>query len=91
MNTLQRRKCHSFITLFTVLLISLSVPVAGLAADETLSMRKLLQTVKEGRSKDAAENKKREKAFIAEKAQQVARKRLAIANVQALEARSVVL
>ncbi|MEE8233880.1 MAG: MotA/TolQ/ExbB proton channel family protein [Gammaproteobacteria bacterium] len=91
MNTLQRRKCHSFITLFTVLLITLSVPVAGLAADETLSMRKLLQTVKEGRSKDAAENKQREKAFIAEKAQQVARIRLAIANVQALEARSVVL
>ncbi len=91
MNTLQRRKCHSFITLFTVLLITLSVPVAGLAADETLSMRKLLQTVKEGRSKDAAENKQREKAFIAEKAQQVARIRLAIADVQALEARSVVL
>jgi len=88
MNTLQRSQRLSFITLFSFLLITLSVPVAGLAADEALSMSKLLQQVKEGRSKDAAENKKREKAFIAEKAQQVARIRLAIADVQALELRS---
>jgi len=51
-------------------------------------MSKLLQQVKEGRSKDAADNKRREKAFIAEKAQQVARIRKAIADVQALELRS---
>jgi len=88
MNTLQRSQRLSFITLFSFLLITLSVPVAGLAADEALSMSKLLQQVKEGRHKDAAENKKREKAFIAEKAQQVARIRLAIADVQALELRS---
>jgi biopolymer transport protein ExbB len=51
-------------------------------------MNKLLQQVKEGRSKDAAENKKREQAFIAEKAQQEARIRQAMADVQALESRS---
>ena len=88
MNTLQRSQRLSFITLFSFLLITLSVPVAGLAADEALSMSKLLQQVKEGRSKDAAENKKREKAFIAEKARQVARIRQAMADVEALESRS---
>jgi biopolymer transport protein ExbB len=88
MNTLQRSQRLSFITLFSFLLITLSVPVASLAADEALSMSKLLQQVKEGRSKDAADNKRREKAFIAEKAQQVARIRKAIADVQALELRS---
>ena len=88
MNTLQRSQRLSFITLFSFLLITLSVPVAGLAADEALSMSKLLQQVKEGRSKDAADNKRREEAFIAEKAQQVARIRKAIADVQALELRS---
>ena len=88
MNTLQRTKYLSFIPLFSFLLITLSVPVTGLAADEALSMNKLLQQVKEGRSKDAAENKKREQAFIAEKAQQEARIRQAMADVQALESRS---
>ncbi len=91
MNTLQRSQRLSFITLFSFLLITLSVPVAGLAADEALSMSKLLQQVKEGRSKDAAENKKREKAFIAEKARQVARIRQAMADVEALESRSTAL
>ncbi len=88
MNTLQRTKYLSFIPLFSFLLITLSVPVTGLAADEALSMNKLLQQVKEGRSKDAAENKKREQAFIAEKAQQEARIRQAMADVEALESRS---
>jgi biopolymer transport protein ExbB len=91
MNILQRRKCLSFITLFSLLLITLSVPVASLAADEALSMSKLLQQVKEGRRKDAAENKKREEAFIAEKAKQVARIRQAMADIEALESRSAVL
>ncbi len=88
MNTLQGKECLSFIPLFSILLIALSVPVTGQAADETLSMSKLLQQVKEGRRKDAAENKKREEAFIAEKAQQEARIRQAMLDVQALEARS---
>ncbi len=91
MNTLQRSQRLSFITLFSFLLITLSVPVACLAADKTLSMSELLQQVKEGRRKDAADNKRREKAFIAEKAQQVARIRQAMADLQTLELRSVVL
>lgn len=88
MNILQRSKCLSFIPLFSCMLLILSAPVTGLAADEALSMSKLLQQVKEGRSKDAAENKKREEAFIAEKAQQEARIRQAMADVEVLELRS---
>ena len=88
MKALGRSECLSFITSVSCLLIMLSVPVASLAADDALSMSKLLQQVKEGRSKDAAENKKREQAFIAEKARQVARIRQAMADVQALEIRS---
>ena len=83
MITRHHNKNVSFVAFYTFLLISLSVPVVGMAADETLSMDKLLQLVKEGRAKDAAENKKREEAFIAEKAQQEARIRQAMADVQA--------
>jgi len=88
MNILQRSKCLSFITLFSLSLITSSIPVASLAADEALSMSKLLQQVKEGRRKDAADNKKREAAFIAEKAQQEARIRQAMADIETLEVRS---
>jgi biopolymer transport protein ExbB len=88
MNILQRSKCLPFITLFSLSLITSSIPVASLAADETLSMSKLLQQVKEGRRKDAADNKKREAAFIAEKAQQEARIRQAMADIETLEVRS---
>ena len=76
-----------FFTLFLLLLIALSFSVSSQAAD-ALSMSKLLQQVKEGRAKDAADNKKREKAFIEEKAQQEARIRQAMRNVEALEVKS---
>lgn len=89
MNILQRSKRLSFITLFSLLSITLCVPVTGFAKDEALSMSKLLQQVKEGRRKDAADNKKREKAFIAEKALQEARIRQAMADIEALELRSI--
>ncbi|MEQ8427812.1 MAG: MotA/TolQ/ExbB proton channel family protein [Gammaproteobacteria bacterium] len=69
------------------ILLGLQVPVAVLAED-TLSMNQLLQQVKEGRAKDAADNKQREKAFMEEKQQQEARIREAMAEVKALEAKS---
>lgn len=63
-------------------------PVTTCAEEDKLSMQQLLQHVKQGRTRDAADNKKREAAFIAEKAQQEARIRAAMARVQALEAKS---
>jgi biopolymer transport protein ExbB len=77
----------SFLTIFSLLLIVLSLPVASQAADE-LSMQKLLQQVKEGQAKDAADNKQREKVFIEEKQQQEARIRQAMLDVKTLEAKS---
>ena len=83
----KRNTRTSFISLSLLLLTTLSFPVSS-QATEALSMNKLLQQVKEGRAKDAADNKKREKAFIEEKAQQEARIRQAMLDVQALEAKS---
>lgn len=77
----------SFFRLSLLLLTTLSFSVSSQAAEE-LSMNKLLQQVKEGQAKDAADNKKREKAFIEEKAQQEARIRQAMLDVQALEIKS---
>ena len=77
----------SFLTFLSILWIAFSMPVTS-QAEETLSMDKLLQQVKEGEAKDAAENKKREKAFIEEKEQQEARIRQAMQDVKALEAKS---
>ena len=85
-NTSQRKTGASLLTFF-LLLISLSFPVSS-QAEDALSMNKLLQQVKEGQAKDVADNKKREKAFIEEKAQQVARIRQAMLDVQALEIKS---
>lgn len=61
------------------------------AAEKSLSINTLLKEVKEGRAKDAADNKRREEVFIKEKAQQEARIRQAMAEVARLEARSVAL
>ena len=74
-----------FLFLFTVL------PICVQAEESKLSMQQLLKEVKEGRAKDAADNKKREAAFIKEKAQQEARIRQAMLDVQALEAESAAL
>jgi len=87
MKLTKRNTKVSFFSLSLLLLTTLSFPVSSQAADE-LSMNKLLQQVKEGQVKDAADNKRREKAFIEEKAQQEARIRQAMLNVQALEMRS---
>ncbi len=64
----------------------ITVPVSSMAADDSLSMNKLLQQVKQGRAKDAADNKQREQAFINEKAQQEARIRQVMAEIRQLEA-----
>jgi biopolymer transport protein ExbB len=76
---------------FVLFSLIVSMPVVTLAADDALSMNKLLQQVKEGRAKNAAENKKREQSFIDEKAQQVARIQKAMSDVKVLEEKSVVL
>ncbi len=63
--------------------------ITSYAADsdsELLSMQQLLQQVKEGRARDAAENKKRLQAFLQEKAQQEARIQQARAEIARLEA-----
>jgi biopolymer transport protein ExbB len=72
---------------YSLLCVALSLPLSS-QAEDTLSMQKLLQQVKEGQAKDAADNKRREKAFIEEKEQQVARIRQAMEDVKALEAKS---
>ena len=77
----------SFLTFLSISWIAFSIPVTS-QAEETLSMEKLLLEVKEGEAKDAAENKKREKAFIEEKEQQEARIRQAMQKVKALEEKS---
>ncbi len=58
------------------------------AAEATLSAKQLLEQVKQGRSKDAAENKKREQAFLAEQAEQENKIKKALAEIKALEAAS---
>lgn len=77
---------YKIIMILGVLIFCLN-PLAALA-EETLSMEKLLQQVREGKSRDAADNKKREQSFIQEKEQQEMRIRQAMAEVQALEEKS---
>ena len=90
-NQFEKVSC-SLIKSFLLFSLIVSMPVVTLAAeDDALSMNKLLQQVKEGRVKDAAENKKREQAFIDEKAQQVARIQKAMNDVKALEEKSVIM
>ena len=72
------------LALCLLLAISPVVP----AAEDNLSIPQLLQQVKEGRARDAAENKRREQAFVREREEQVRRIEAALAEVQRLEARS---
>ncbi len=82
---------YSIITPVVLFLLAIGMPSITMAADDDLSMNKLLQQVKEGRSKDAADNKKREQAFIAERQQQEARIKKAMMDVRSLEAKSELL
>jgi len=91
MKTPQRISPFTLTSLLPLLLLAFSLPVTSPAAADALSMDTLLQQVKEGRARDAADNQKREHAFIAEKAQQVARIKQAMLDVQALEATSAAL
>lgn len=68
--------------------LSLMTPAMLKAADDTLSLDELLQQVKQGRAADAAINKRREQAFIADKAQQEEQLRQAAAEVARLESKS---
>ena len=70
-----------------ILFFILRIP-ASVAAEDTLSLDKLLQQVKEGQVKDAADLRKREQAFLQEKEQQEAKIRQAMQQVEALEAKS---
>lgn len=63
-------------------------PLPLMAADELLSLDELLRQVKQGRAQDAAINKQREQAFIAERALQEERLREAAAEIARLEAKS---
>jgi biopolymer transport protein ExbB len=64
-----------------------TTPVVSIAT-EALSMNQLLQQVKEGRATDAADNKKREQAFLAEKAEQERLIKQAEAEIKQLEEKS---
>jgi len=61
-------------------------PISSNAADDILSLDELLQQVKQGRAEDAAINKQREQAFIAEKALQEERLQDVTAEIARLEA-----
>ena len=63
-------------------------PLPLMAADELLSLDELLRQVKQGRAQDAAINKQREQAFIAEKTLQEERLRETAAEIARLEAKS---
>ncbi|RKZ47908.1 MAG: energy transducer TonB [Gammaproteobacteria bacterium] len=88
MKLIQTGTVSAFFVVTIVLLFSIVLPVTTFAAEDSISINKLLQMVKDGRAKDAADNKKREAAFIAEKARQEERIRQAMAEVRMLEAKS---
>ncbi len=91
MRTHQHNTSLTLKAFLPILFIALSLPISASAKEDTLSMDTLLQQVKAGRAKDAADNKQREQAFIKERAQQVARIKQAMLDVQALEAKSAAL
>ena len=68
-----------------ILLALATTPAFGQTEQEPVSMQKLLEQVRQGQSRDAVENKKREQAFIGEKAQQETRIQQAIAAIEELE------
>lgn len=69
---------------------ALLLPAHSLAQEgkDAVSMTQLLKEVRAGRTRDAAENKQREAAFLADRAQQDALIRQAEQRIAALEARS---
>ena len=73
--------------LMTVLFIA-AIGCPSVHAEDKLSLRQLLEQVRQGRAKDAAENKAREQAFLQEKSEQEAKIRAAMAQVASLEAKS---
>lgn len=79
---------NSIRTLGFTLTLAVIFPALSLAADENLSLQNLLNQVRQGRAADAAANKAREQAFLAEKADQETKIRQAMAEVAALEAKS---
>lgn len=87
MNSVSNIKGMKFKLVSALMLISLMASGVTIA-DDALSMQKLLQQVKQGRASDAADNKKREQAFLADKAEQEAKLRKAKAEIAALEATS---
>ena len=74
--------------IFLTLLFLCLVAPGNASAQEKLSLKQLLEQVRQGRAKDAAANKAREQAFLQEKAEQEAKIRAAMAEVAALEAKS---
>lgn len=89
MKQLKQNNDFKHAILFALLLTFSITPIMAHANDEQISMQQLLDLVKQGRLNDAADNKKREEAFILEKAEQEARIKAAMAKVQELEAISV--
>lgn len=76
------------LVLFISICMIISVVSVSSHAEDTLSLEQLLQQVKEGQVKDAADLKRREQAFLEEKEQQEAKIRQAMQQVEALEAKS---
>lgn len=74
--------------IFVTALFFCLVAPGSASAQEKLSLKQLLEQVRQGRAQDAAANKAREQAFLAEKADQEAKIRAAMAEVATLEAKS---
>lgn len=87
MNTSIKYSTLLLTTVLSVAILALVQPGVA-SAEDSLSMQRLLQQVKQGRSADAADNQRREQEFLADKAQQEAKIRQAQSQIAALEAKS---
>ncbi|WP_348672515.1 MotA/TolQ/ExbB proton channel family protein [uncultured Abyssibacter sp.] len=65
-----KRTMKRWVSVAAVAVIAAGPLTQAAAQDDDLSMRELLREVKEGRSKAREENRKREQAFLADKAEQ---------------------
>lgn len=79
---------HWMSALVLALSSGLSVPATAQSSGDAVSMKQLLDQVRAGRSRDAAENQRREAEFLADRNRQDELIRQAQQRISALEARS---
>ena len=81
-------KCFNWLAPMGLAMASLLPLAASAQGNDAVSMTRLLKEVREGRARDAAENKQREAAFVADRELQDRLIREAQQRIAALEARS---